>query len=239
MAEISARAGATANGDGWVDPHNRGHYKIQASEGNLLRVQRRTGNNRYTDVQTFSMEASSSGGCNVNACSVSQGNSNNDGGTNMCDMGNLFCNTSVKNPQNGVACKSVKYNLEYTIPYLQCGRYTGGGEYLQHNCQNFATTCLKNAALESTVMPAQAPVELGRPPEWRNPNFDLFATCPSSGARDHTMAEMTVDFTNSCEEVMAEISARAGATANGNGWVDPHNRGHYKIQATEGNLLRV
>jgi len=152
MAEISARAGATANGDGWVDPHNRGHYKVLATEGNLLKVQRYTGNYEYHDDITFSLETSGTG-CKVNACSVSQGNSNNDGGTNMCNMGDLFCNTSVKNPENGVACKSVKTNLQYTIPYLECGRYTGGGQYLQHNCQDFATTCLRNAALEEETGP--------------------------------------------------------------------------------------
>merc|ERR1719436_789323 len=244
MGEISARAGATADGNGWVDPHNRGHYKILATEGNLLKVQRYTGNDEYTDVQTFSMEATAAGGCNVNACSVSQGNSNNDGGTNMCDMGNLFCNTSVKNPENGVACKDVKTNLSYTIPYMECGRYTNDGQYRQHTCQDFATTCLRNPAMSFALeLPAAAPkleiVDLGKPREWPNPNFKLFDTCSSSGARQHTMAEMTIKFTNSCEEVMGEISARAGATADGNGWVDPHNRGHYKILATEGNLLKV
>jgi hypothetical protein len=157
----------------------------------------------------------------------------------MCDMGNLFCNTSVKNTQNGVACKSEKYNLQYTIPYLQCGRYDGNDQYLQHNCQDVTQTCLRNAAMSLELPSPEPVVDLGRPREWRNPSFQLFDTCPGSGATAHTMAEMTVDFTNSCAEVMAEISARAGATANGDGWVDPHNRGHYKILATEGNLLKV
>merc|ERR1712176_1256912 len=168
MAEIKARAGATANGDGWVDPHNRGHYKVLATEGNLLKVQRWTAPYQYRDVQTFAMTASGTG-CKVNACSVSQGNSNNDGGTNMCNMGDLFCNTSVKNPENGVACKSVKTNLSYTIPYLECGRYENDGQYRQHNCQDFATTCLRNAAMEMNALeePAAAPekelVDLGNP----------------------------------------------------------------------------
>merc|ERR1712213_67037 len=172
MSEISARAGATANGNGWTDPHNRGHYKILATEGNLLKVQRYTGNYEYHDVITFSMTTSGTG-CKVNACSVSQGNSNNDGGTNMCNMGDLFCNTSVKNPQNGVACTNVKgVNLQYTVPYLNCGRYDGQGnpdQYLQHNCQDFVQACLRNptSAPTSLELPAEAPkleqVVLGRP----------------------------------------------------------------------------
>merc|ERR1719203_2011328 len=128
MGEISARAGSAANGGSWVDPHNRGHYKVLATEGNTLKIQRYTGNYEYHDIITFAMTASASGGCSVNACSVSQGNSNNDGGTNMCNMGNLFCNTAVKSTQNGAACKDVKYNLDYTVPYLNCGRYDGQGQ---------------------------------------------------------------------------------------------------------------
>merc|ERR1719159_2387357 len=143
MGEISARAGATADGVNWVDPHNRGHYSILATEGNLLKVKRRTGNNEYTDVQTFSMEATSSGGCTVNACSVSQGNSNNDGGTNMCDMMDLFCNSSEKNTNTGVTCTPVKTNLAYTVKYLECGRYEEDGQYRQHQCQNYEDTCLR------------------------------------------------------------------------------------------------
>merc|ERR1711981_613534 len=103
--------------------------------------------------------------------------------------------------ENGVACKSVKVNLSYTIPYLQCGRYDGNDQYLQHNCQDFTQTCLRNqAATTSLELPAPmtAPAVLGRPYEWFNPNFKLFDTCAGSGATAHTMAEMTIDFTNSC-----------------------------------------
>jgi len=240
MAEISARAGSAANGGSWVDPHNKGHYSILATEGNLIKIQRYTARYKYKDIITFSL-AENGTGCKVNACSVSQGNSNNDGGTNMCNMGDLFCNSSVKNTENGAACKDVKYNLQYTVPYLNCGRYDGGGQYLQHNCQDFTQACLKNSALEA--LPAAAPkleqVVLGKPPEWPDNSFNLFSTCPNSQARAHTMAEMTVDFTNSCSDVMAEISARAGSAANGGSWVDPHNKGHYSILATEGNLIKI
>jgi len=237
-AEITARAGSAANGGKWVDPHNRGHYKVLSTNGNLIEVQRWTGNYEYKDLVTFSMQASGTG-CKVNACAVSQPNSNNSGGTDMCDMGNLICNSDVKNSQNGVACADVKYKLSYTIPFLKCGRFTGGGQYLQHNCQDFTQTCLRNSATEAlAVNPPKTPALEGRPPEWPA-NSNLFSTCPSSQHRDHTMAQMTVDFTNSCSEVSAEIQARAGAAANGGKWVDPHNRGHYKLLSTNGNLIEA
>merc|ERR1719362_1252690 len=82
-------------------------------------------------------------------------------------------------------------------------------------------------------------IVLGKPPERRDPSFQEFNTCSGSGDRDHTMAEMTVDFTNSCSDVMAEIQARAGSAANGGSWVDPHNKGHYSVLATEGNLIKI
>merc|ERR1719336_1877176 len=147
-AEVSAEIQARAQGAaGWKDPHNRGRYTMLAAEGNMLKIKRRTGNNRYTDVQTFSLTANGSG-CSVNACSVSQGNSNNDAGTNMCDMGNLYCASTEKNPQNGVACKPVKTDLKYSVTYLECGRYRNDGRYRQHQCQPFAETCLKQASVE-------------------------------------------------------------------------------------------
>merc|ERR1712176_528463 len=220
-AEVLARAGSAANGGSWVDPHNKGHYTVLEAEGSVLKIQRYTERYKYRNVIPLAMTDTAAGGCTMNGCSTSMGNSNNDGGTNKC-------------------------NLEYTVPYLNCGRFDGNGnQYLQHNCQEFTTTCLKNpttSALEAP-MPEQAPAlerpVLGRPPEWPENNFDLFSTCVNSDARAHTMAEMTVDFTNSCSDVMTEIKARAGSAANGGSWVDPHNRGHYTVLATEGNLLKI
>merc|ERR1719510_1384505 len=110
--EVSGEIQARVNGqDGWKDPHNRGNYAMQTTAANMLRVKRRTGNNKYTDVISFAMSAADNGGCKVKMCSVSLANSNNDEGTNMCNMGNLFCNTSIKNNQNGVACASINSDL--------------------------------------------------------------------------------------------------------------------------------
>merc|ERR1712048_127569 len=73
-SEITARAGAgTKNSDNWKDPHNDGHYFLQASNSNMITTKRYTGNWRYEDVQTFALTSTSSGGCSLNACSVSQG----------------------------------------------------------------------------------------------------------------------------------------------------------------------
>merc|ERR550525_2050259 len=116
-AEIQARAQGTG---GWKDPHNRGKYTVLAAEGNMLKIKRRTGNNRYTDVQTFSLTENGPG-CSVNACSESQGNSNNDAGTNMCDMQNLFCNSNNKNSDVNpdVSCRPLLSNLVYHISYME------------------------------------------------------------------------------------------------------------------------
>merc|ERR1719192_341348 len=242
MAEISARAGAAADGGDWVDPHNRGHYTVLETQANFIKIQRFTQRYKYRDVITFSLAANGAG-CTANACAVSQGNSNDSGGTDMCDMANLFCNSDVVNPDNGVACKDLKYKLEYTVPMLNCGRYDGNGNYLQHNCQEFTTTCLRNpatAALEAApaVVKLEQPV-LGRPPEWPENDFQQFATCAQSMARAHTMSEMQSDFKNSCTDVMTEIAARAGAVADGTAWVDPHNMGHYTVLEKKTNYIKI
>jgi len=150
MAEISARADATTNGESWVDPHNRGHYKVlfHADREDYIKIQRWTKNYTYRDVQTFELKAAGSG-CSVKACSESQGNSNNDQGTNYCNLGNLFCNTATASSHTGVKCKSLKYNLQYSMSYLECGRYDANGQYLEHNCQPFTRTCMENPSLEA------------------------------------------------------------------------------------------
>merc|ERR1719410_2918242 len=163
------------------------------------------------------MTPNGAGGCTVKMCSVSQGTSADSGGTDMCDMYDLFCNSSEKNTENGVSCKPVKTDLQYTITSEQCGRYVGE-MYMGHECQQANPTCLKtNTArpgVEALQAPEQAPVELG---------FQLYSICPparNAAFNVHTMSQMEVTFQNSCAEVSAEIQARANGE---NGWVDPHN----------------
>jgi len=225
-AEVQARASSQ---DGWTDPHNEGNYSVLSADANNIKIKRRTGNNKYTDVITFALAAKGTG-CTANVCSVSQGNSNNDAGTNLCNMENLFCNEMTKNYENGVGCKSLTNDLSYTTSYQECGRYRGNGSYREHDCQNFVDTCLKDQPLS-----AQA-VVLAKPPERRNNDFELMSTCAPSGARQHTMAQMTVSFTDSCHDVTNEVMGRAQGV---NGWTDPHNEGTYKMLATNNGYIKM
>jgi hypothetical protein len=232
-AEVEARAGGA---NGWTDPHNDGHYSVVASSSSLITTQRTTRRGRYTDKQTFALSPTSAGGCVADICSESQGTSANDGGTNLCDMFDLFCNSSEKNPTNGVACKPVKTDLKYTINDEQCGRYVFGNIYAGHQCQNALTTCLK---VESNLH-AEALQAAGEPPKHElQVVLGKYRSCPGSEYsvfNIHTMAQMQVDFTNSCAEVAGEIEARAGMA---NGWQDPHNGGHYALLSANADMIET
>jgi len=231
-AEVEARGEMQ---DGWTDPHNGGTYKVLAATSNLISLSRTTGNGEYTDKQTFALSASGSG-CVANICSESQGTSANDGGTNLCDMFNLFCNSSEKNPENGVACKPVKTDLSYTINSEECGRFVYMNIYAGHQCQNALTTCLK---VESGLH-AEALRNAGTPPAHElQVVLGKYQTCPGAAYAAfniHTMAQMQVTFTNTCAEVAAEIEARAGMA---NGWEDPHNGGHYRMLSANANDIET
>jgi len=118
-AEIKARA--AANAGLWQDPHNHGHYSLLESTGDsYILTQRQTKSGRYTDKQTFNLTPSGSG-CSVVACSESQGLSAADGGTNFCDMFDLFCNSKDCDPDSDEnCCKVLKYDLTYTISEKKC-----------------------------------------------------------------------------------------------------------------------
>lgn len=149
--EIIARAQMQ---DGWEDPHNHGHYKLLANNmqtTGVIETWRRTGNNEYVDKQTFKFEAAGSG-CMMYMCSESQGQSNNDQGTNMCNMFDLFCNSAERNGNTGISCKPIKNDLQYNdgnVYYaFTCGRFHGDGRYSSHRCQNTLDTCLRVSTLE-------------------------------------------------------------------------------------------
>jgi hypothetical protein len=149
--EIEARAGADASDVNWQDPHNGGHYQLISSNANDIETSRTTRNGVFTDKQTFALQANGSG-CTAYMCSESQGTSANDGGTNLCDMYNLFCNSSEKNTKTGIACKPIKTNLQYTIASEECGRYVGQN-YMGHQCQAANPTCLVNTQMASLAAP--------------------------------------------------------------------------------------
>jgi hypothetical protein len=142
--EIEARAGMA---NGWEDPHNGGTYRLLSANSDNIETSRTTRNRVFTDKQTFALQASGTG-CVAYMCSESQGTSANDGGTNLCDMYNLFCNSSETNSKTGVSCKPVKTDLAYTINSEECGRYVGE-QYMGHQCQQANPTCLVNTQMLS------------------------------------------------------------------------------------------
>jgi len=137
--EIAARAQGQ---DGWTDPHNRGQYELTGMEPDMVSTQRHTHYGDYLDKQTFALTPNGANGCVARMCSESQGVSADSGGTDMCDMFSLFCNTEARNPENGVQCKYVKYDLKYTIEQEDCGNWIGF-LHMRHECQNRYTDCLK------------------------------------------------------------------------------------------------
>ena len=79
--------------------HNHGTYTLEdASPALSLAVRRRTGDDRYTDRMDFGFSPTASGGCTVEACSESQGNSWGDRSTNYCNVKVLLCGSSERCP---------------------------------------------------------------------------------------------------------------------------------------------
>ena len=117
QSEISLRLTSPS----WIDPHNQGVYTQleQSSDskgGSLIKGQRLTGNQKYTDLFAFSLKPDSDGsGCHVSACSESQVFSILDFSTNYCNLRNLYCNSAD-------GCVPVQYDLAYEEEYTQCGQ---------------------------------------------------------------------------------------------------------------------
>jgi len=89
-AEIVARVKANVAGK-WVDIHNNGSYSIwEELTDSVLMTQHHTGNHLYYDLQMFTFTEMGNQ-CQIYACSMSQGTSNNDASTNYCSMRNLYC----------------------------------------------------------------------------------------------------------------------------------------------------
>merc|ERR1712046_562410 len=95
-AEIEDRVNNMAEDAGWVDPHNGGIYTLISSSDGLVSTQRTTnpatsvGGKLYTDKQNFVLTDTGSG-CEIKACSQSQGFSVGDLSTNYCNLRNLYC----------------------------------------------------------------------------------------------------------------------------------------------------
>jgi len=224
-AELEARA---SNQDGWKDPHNDGHYSLVSSDATMVETQRYTHGYKYLDKQSFALQPAGTG-CTMYACSESQGTSADSQGTDMCDMYSLFCNNEQHNSETGVSCKSIKYNLQYTIAQKDCGNWFGEA-YVGHTCPPANPTCLRT--------PSSSTLESRLAPELQQPVLGQYKTCPGNHAafNVHTMAQMQVNFQNSCADVAAELEARA---SNQDGWKDPHNDGHYSLVSSDATMVET
>eukprot|EP00040_Diaphanoeca_grandis_P003427 m.24896 g.24896 ORF g.24896 m.24896 type:complete len:178 (-) comp14791_c0_seq1:191-724(-) len=107
--EISARITSTT----WVDPHNKGTYKVDSEVGSSFSISRTTGGGgQYTDKILFESSASSTG-CTLTGCSESQVTSVVDYSTNYCNIRNLVCGSSM-------GCKSVQTDIDGKIDVGSC-----------------------------------------------------------------------------------------------------------------------
>ena len=89
----------------WHDPHNNGTYSVlDASDADTLQLQRRTGNDKYTDKLTFTFEKASASSCRLLGCSESQVTSVADFGTNYCNLRMLYCGSAD-------GCKPVEHDF--------------------------------------------------------------------------------------------------------------------------------
>ena len=84
--EVASRVAGVG---GWSDPHNSGKYTITGRSDSKLQLQRRTGDEKYTDKMDLGLATTAGGGCTVTACSESQVASYLDKSTNYCNLRNL------------------------------------------------------------------------------------------------------------------------------------------------------
>ncbi|CAD7956605.1 unnamed protein product [Amoebophrya sp. A120] len=135
--------GRVSGENGWTDPHNNGNYKLlekpsntkpdsgdrQAETIRQIKLQRTTGNGRYTDKLTFTLVDVESkkidrqtlygASCAVYGCSESQVTSVLDFSTNFCNLRNLLCGKDVSCP---VASQS--FNIDWAgLDYGSCSQH--------------------------------------------------------------------------------------------------------------------
>lgn len=90
---VKSEAKARVEGkNGWTDPHNKGTYTEveQVDDGVDMSFSRLTGDRKFTDKMVFTLTDIGSK-CKIDACSESQGGSNEDFSTNYCNLKMLFC----------------------------------------------------------------------------------------------------------------------------------------------------
>lgn len=118
--------------NGWEDPHNRGTYSTRsespASPSSVapLLLKRLTTNKStsfkhviYTDYfNILFMPSSQAKGCEIEACSESQGHSILDFSTNYCNLHNLFCGE-----QDGCTTLTIHHNYSYHETLETCAMH--------------------------------------------------------------------------------------------------------------------
>ena len=118
--EIMARVNGESS---WVDPHNGGTYACDSSscptDGSVLNLRRRTGDDRYTDKFDFHFTAQGTG-CRLQGCSESQVNSYLDMSTNYCNLRVLYCGSlDGCDSSSALACSCA--NMPGTLQLPDCG----------------------------------------------------------------------------------------------------------------------
>jgi len=63
-------------------------------------------------------------------------------------------------------------------------------------------------------------------------------TCPGSSSWVHAKTSVTATFTDSCDSVMSEVTARAKGSSTG-AWTDPHNKGVYTIAGSDASTISL
>ena len=95
--EVREEMRARVNGqfEHWHDPHNNGTYAVlDAGAADSLKLQRLTGDRKYTDKLTFVFQDAAAHTCMVLGCSESQVTSVADFGTNYCNLRMLYCGSA-------------------------------------------------------------------------------------------------------------------------------------------------
>ena len=162
-AAVEAEALARIAGDaGFVDPHNGGTYSLldraNDTSSTIIHGMRITGSGsstHYTDKFTLTLSATSQG-CDVIACSESQGTSMRDSSTNYCNLHVLYCSGSQ-------GCPSISEpGFDYDEEVLDC---THGGRL-----EADARKCVPHSA--GVDLTPRAPLQRSQPappPVWLPP----------------------------------------------------------------------
>lgn len=98
-----------------TDPHNNGTYTVLSDSGTAVNLQRRTGDDKYTDLMTFTFANASDTSCTFYACSESQTTSVADFSTNYCNLRNLYCRSPTTRAPVSSTTRAVSIDMAYCL----------------------------------------------------------------------------------------------------------------------------